>query len=269
MSSLLHPELRSPLPYHRSASNETVEFRIHPGRVAVTLVAISVLFTALGLSGQALQDHLMPLGAILRVLFDVGREGNVSTFYSALLLATSAVLLYVIHVSSTHSKDKYRFHWLGLAIVFAYLAVDEAARLHELPSDMLREYLMSLDTEVADVFVPTPWVLPAGLALLVVGVLYLPFLFALPRRSAWLFVAAGSIYISGAVLFEMWAWHYLFQMAGLNYVEHLSDAKYVLLTAVEEFLEMAGVILFIYALLSHIAREMTVARISFARELHT
>jgi hypothetical protein len=245
-------------------SNERVEFRIPSGEIALLLLGVAVLFTALSLTGEALQPTL--LGKLLRRLFDVGREGNVSTFYSALLLTTCSLLLYMIYKSSRVSKDPYWIYWLGLVIIFAYLAVDEAAALHELPSLVLREYLLTLETGFANLFVPAPWVLPAGLAVLVVGSLYLRFLFALPRRSAWLFAGAGFVYLSGAVLFEMLAWHYLFWKGGLDYIRHKSDVHYVLLTSVEELLEMGGAILFIYGLLSHMARQLPVATIRIASE---
>jgi hypothetical protein len=240
-------------------SNAPLEFHLPPGRIALLLLGVAILLTALSLTGAALQPTL--LGKLLRYLFDVGREGNVSTFYSAILLATCSLLLYVIYRSGKISKDRYWMYWLSLVIIFAYLALDEAAGLHELPSDVLREYLLTLETGFANLFVPTPWVLPAGLAVLVVGSLYLRFLFALPRRSAWLFAGAGLVYLSGAVLFEMLAWHYLFWKGGLDYARHFSDVHYVLLTSIEELLEMGGAILFIYGLLSHMARQVPVAMI--------
>lgn len=238
-----------------------IAFCISPGRISLLLLSGAILLTALSLTGHAL-DQASLLRRLLLYLFDLDREGNVSTLYPGLLLGLCSVLLYVIY----RGQGKYRYHWLGLALAFAYLAVDEAARIHELPSNALREHLTNLEHEASDLFVPTPWVVPAGIALLVGLALYLPFLFALPRRSAWLFVGAGAVYVSGAVLFEMLAWHYRFEMAGPEGAAMFLDAGYILLSSVEELLEMCGATLFIYALLSHISRQTTMVTVRFASE---
>ena len=75
---------------------------------------------------------------------------------------------------------------------------------------------------------------------------YLPFLWALPARTRWLFILSGAIYIGGAVGVE-WAtiWY--------EENDQLNTLAYNLWNAVEESMEMTGVILFIYALLGHIA----------------
>jgi hypothetical protein len=253
-------------PVHPAPEGQ-VEFRISPAGIAQLLLCVAILLTALSLTGQTLQPTA--LGKLLLRLFDVDREGNISTFYSALLLTACSFLLYTMYKFSRTSKDRYSIYWICLAIIFACLAVDEAAALHELVSRVLHRYLLTLETGFASLFVPTAWVLPAGFAVLVVGSLYLRFLFALPRRSAWLFASAGLVYLSGALLFEMLAWHYLFWVAGMDYVRHSSDVEYVLLTSVEELLEMGGAVLFIYGLLSHMAREVPVATIRVASEPKT
>jgi hypothetical protein len=98
--------------------------------------------------------------------------------------------------------------------------------------------------------------------------LYLPFLFTLLRRSLWLFVGAGAVYLSGAVFIEI--------LAGtissgwpVWYAAHFLGVEYVLLTSIEELLEMGGAILFIYGLLSHMAGQVPVATVRFASELQT
>lgn len=260
----LHSAFGMPDSPPRRTVDQGLEFLIRPGRVALLLFGVAVIFTALSLVGEAVQGDEARVGALLSYLFGLDREGNVSTFYSALLLAQCSLLLYVIYRSNKLSNGRHTLYWLGLVIVFAYLAVDEAARLHEVPSGVIREYLLTFQSGPADVFIPTPWVLPAGLAVLVMGALYLRFLFALPRKSALLFAGAGFVYLSGAIFFEMLAWHHRFAIGGLDYADHASDVGYVLLTAIEELLEMSGAVLFIYGLLSYMARELPVARIRVA-----
>jgi hypothetical protein len=135
-------------------------------------------------------------------------------------------------------------YWKWLAIVFLFLAVDEDASLHELLIQPLRERLpMAGPLYFA-------WVVPYGLAVLVVGLVYLKFVQSLPVRTRRLFVAAGSIYLAGALGFEFAGGWYLSQ------VEASEDFPYSLLVAVEELLEMSGIVLFIYALLDHLRQRL-------------
>jgi hypothetical protein len=65
-----------------------------------------------------------------------------------------------------------------------------------------------------------------------------------------LFVAAGSIYLAGALGFELAGGWYLSQ------ADASEDLRYSLLVAAEESLEMSGIVLFIYALLDHLRQRL-------------
>ena len=111
-----------------------------------------------------------------------------------------------------------------MAIGFLVLSVDEVVGLHELLNTFMDE---------------TSWTVIGFPILVVVGLSFLPFLWAHRWRTGLLFVLAGAIYGGGAVG-----------------VEHYTDAEvnslhYNMWTALEEGMEMAGVVLFIYAVLDH------------------
>jgi hypothetical protein len=159
------------------------------------------------------------------------------------MLVACAALLAVI---ARHSAvvDGGATYWKWLAILFLFLAVDEDASLHELLIEPLRERLpMAGPLYFA-------WVVPYGLAVLVVGLVYLRFVRSLPVRTRRLFVAAGSIYLAGALGFEFAGGWYL------SREEASEDFLYSLLVAVEELLEMSGIVLFIYALLDHLRQRL-------------
>jgi hypothetical protein len=63
-----------------------------------------------------------------------------------------------------------------------------------------------------------------------------------------LFILAGTIYVGGALGMEMVNARY----ADLYGFKNLT---YQLMTAVEEFLEMSGIAIFIYALMSYVATQ--------------
>jgi hypothetical protein len=94
------------------------------------------------------------------------------------------------------------------------------------------------------------WIIPAGIcvALFVLG--YLRFLAKLPAKTRRLFLLAGAIFVGGALGIEAVSGKH----ASLHGEQNLT---YHLIIAVEELFEMAGVVVFIYALLDHISRQFT------------
>jgi len=176
--------------------------------------------------------------------FDLNNENNVPTFFSTFLLVSSAALLAVIARGSTMANGYNTSHWRWLSIIFLYLAVDEDASLHELLIEPVRDIL---NTGGLLFFA---WVIPYALAVLTIGFLYLGFVLRLPTRTRRLFIAAGCIFLTGAIGFELVGGWYLERQA------ETEDFTYAMLIAGEEFLEMSGVILFIYALLDFLSDQL-------------
>ena len=58
-------------------------------------------------------------------------------------------------------------------------------------------------------------------------------------------IAAGSVFVAGAIGMDLFGVRYLEQQDG-------ADMIYAMMTTIEEFLELLGVIVFIYALLSYL-----------------
>ena len=170
-------------------------------------------------------------------LFSVGSDGNLPTFYSAFAILFCSFLLTLIGFASREDKRIHYFYWFGLALVFLFLAIDEMLMLHERAIEPVREAF-----DASGIFYYA-WVIPYGIALLIFGAIYLRFLFRLPSRTARLFVIAGTMYVVGAVGMEMLGGWYF---AGDPSRDH--DVIFVAIQTVEELLEMAGIIVFIYAL---------------------
>ncbi len=127
-----------------------------------------------------------------------------------------------------------------LAFIFLLLSMEEAASFHDLLNiSTLKTYLPT------NRFLRWTWVIPGGLLALTVFMLYIPFLRALPRRTAGLILLAGVLFVGGAVGFEMIESAIFTVKGGFN-------LSFILTAHAEELLEMVGVILFIYALLDYI-----------------
>ena len=216
-----------------------MEVRIGPGKVALSLLLVAILLVVAHVAG-AIASHVFHHQQVFGLVdtFDMNVENNVPTFFSAFILVTSAVLLTLI--TSQLTADRYAANWKWLVIIFSFMAIDEDASLHELLIEPVRDLLpVSGPMYFA-------WVIPYALAVLVIGVLYLRFVWSLAARTRGLFIGAGCLYLAGALGFEsIGGWY--FSLHG-----EVEDLTYSLLVAAEEFLEMSGIILFIYALLDYL-----------------
>jgi hypothetical protein len=177
----------------------------------------------------------------LRGLFDLSKENNIPTYFSALQLIIATVLLGVIARHQMLIRSTWRWHFLVLAVGFAVLSVDEVASIHEKILGGLGRLLLG------DTFYFT-WLGPGFVIVALVGLFYLRFLLALPRRFQVLCAASGAIFLGGAVAAE-WVGS---EIARRRPGDDASWA-YQLQVIIEEGLEMAGIALFIYALLVYLA----------------
>lgn len=173
-------------------------------------------------------------------LFNLNLEANIPTLFSSLqLLAASCLLFGIAHCH--RAKQQASFSWYLLGVIFIGLAIDETAALHE----NLTVYLRS--TLGTSGYFYYAWVIPYGLAALLLAVLFANFLLRLPRATGVGFVVAGGLYLTGSLGLEMLAGKYISSPGA-------QEITYSLLYTVEETFEMLGIALFIYALLKYITR---------------
>jgi hypothetical protein len=174
-------------------------------------------------------------------LFDFNTEKNIPTLYSAIALLAAGALLAFVASSYKQRKAPYVL-WAGLSAIFIFLSVDELASIHESAGRAIKQVF-----ETSGVLFYA-WVIPYGIALLVFLMIYAKFIFKLPIPSRNLFLASGFIYVSGAIGLEMLC-AIQSQRSGTD------NLIYALLYTCEEFFEMLGVALFIYAILKHIVSD--------------
>lgn len=167
--------------------------------------------------------------------FSLSQEANVPTWYSSMLLfSCSLALLSVAAQEEQGAGARWRFHWRGLALAFAAISMDEVAGFHE---------RINSSAHIGGIFYYA-WVIPFGAAVVVIGVLCLPFLAALPRVTRLRFVLAGGLYVGGALGVELGLGAWASEHGPMNLTYRLIDA-------VEEAGEIAGASLFLWAVLSH------------------
>lgn len=212
--------------------------------------SLAMLFTAnLAVHGlYLLADHDHQLG--LRTLFDMSGEWNVPALYSGALILSNALLLAHIGFRLRDARAKQWESWCILSVIFLYLSIDETVSIHEKIALPTRE-MFNLSG-----LLYFGWMLPGMAFALVVFLSFLRFLCRLDRSSRALFLLAGTIFISGAVGFEMLGGWRFEATAG-----NTGDPIYIAFSACEETLEIAGMSLMFYALVRHASRLFGPARV--------
>jgi uncharacterized membrane protein len=138
-------------------------------------------------------------------------------------------------------KDKKQSkYWLILGIIFLLMAYDEASQMHERLNHITRDLLPESSMD----FLYFAWVIPYAIVVILIGIYFLRFLKSLPSRTRNLFIAAGAIFVTGALGFEMLT----------SYYRGGTDFRIHLVILIEESMEMLGIVFFIYAILDYIKR---------------
>ncbi len=204
-------------------------------RIAMDLFIIAVLLVLLSIAFQAIK-YFTPYYHYLDFLiveFFLDSEDNIPTYFSGFLLLFSALLLFVKTQEVKQKKGKFTFQWYLLSLIFVYLAADEVLVIHEMLTEPVRNLL---HTKGAFYFA---WYIPVIPVLVLVGFYFLRFVLSLPRRYKIGYIVSGFLYILGVIGIEI-----IGSVFGQNY--GLGNFPYTLLAALEEFIEMIGIILFIY-----------------------
>jgi hypothetical protein len=216
---------------------------ISPNKVAMGCIVIAVLFVIIDLVTQypRYSPFDFPFRHRLDRVFHMGREANVPAWFSTVLFLLAALLLSIIAYAKTMQRGAFRYHWFMLSAVFVYLSADEAAVLHE-----------ELGNAVGAIFPNTilsyGWFVPGAIAVAVFAIFCLRFLLNLPGKTRWVFVLAGSIFVGGAIGIEA--------LASPYENGRPPDFLFAILVALEEFMELAGLTIFIYALMNYIYTTM-------------
>ena len=178
-------------------------------------------------------EDLLPIDDWLYIsFFDLDEEESLGTWFSSLILLLAGV------VSFTHARlcaatgESWRWCWGLLGAGFCLLSLDEIAGFHEFVNTMVED---------------THWTSFAAVLVAALGLAFLPFLFSLPANVRWPLMLAGLLYVGGAVGVERaTVWHEDNNM--------LDTLAYNLWTALEEFMEMSGIILYLFVVLRQFSR---------------
>ncbi|NWF64763.1 MAG: hypothetical protein HXY38_10700 [Chloroflexi bacterium] len=229
-------------------TNTTPTIKINSKHTLIGLLAVVGLLVLLSVWGQhmrffgvsdirgAWHEFLIDL-MINSFFFDF--EGNVPTYMNALLLFIPSLLLTGIGAWKSAIRDRFRFHWNGLALIFFLLSIDEIASLHE---KLIKPMRAIFGSEGVFYFA---WIIPGVIAIALFGLTYLMYFLHLENKFKWLFFFSLSTYLGGVIGGEMVSGYFAANLGLKNYT-------YAVVASLEESVEMIGCSLIIYSLLEYI-----------------
>lgn len=181
---------------------------------------------------------------VLRLL-DVGQEASLPSWFSTfnlLLAAALAALLWCLPKAGAEGRGG----WAATAALLLFMSLDEGAAIHEILNEVQRA--LAERGLSPDWFGTHAWlVLGAPLALMV-GAMFVPFLWRMPRYLAARLILAGSVFLGGAVGLE--GAGALMESAGISRDSLIYDLRRI----GEEGLEMAGVVVLNLTLYAELSR---------------
>lgn len=229
-------------------TSQTATIKFNPKQILIILLVLVGVIVGLSIYGQKIRffgvadirgywhEFLLDL---LMSAFYLDAEGNIPTFVNALLLFIPALLLAFIGAWKNSVKDKFRFHWMGLTLIFLFLSFDEAAVLHE---RLIKPMRAIAGTEGFFYFA---WIIPGMIAVALFGLIFLMFFLHLDKKFKILFFLSLAVYIGGVIGGEMVSGYFAANLGQKNFT-------YAVVASLEESVEMIGCSLIIYSLLEYI-----------------
>lgn len=184
--------------------------------------------------------------------FDLSKEINIPTWYASSTLLLAAGLYSLIATKTIRTKGRYAGHWILMSLIFVFLSLDEYMSIHESWAEPIRNLLQTTGV------LYFAWMLPYGLFVFVVGLLYWKFLLALPIKTRNLLLLAALLYLGGAVGVEMIEANYISYFSQFGF----DNPMFAMMEMAGELLEMLGIVVLIHALLCHISLEGIIAQVT-------
>ena len=226
----------------RGALSRGIDISINPSRILRVLLFVIAVIVILSTAGQVMAYNMpdFPLRDGIANLFLVSREQSVGTLYSLTMWIAGALLAWAIaHAHRRGGEASWR-HWAALSFLFVLLAIDEQGNLHEQSTEYIRSAL-----NVTGGPLWYTWVVPALAFIAAIAIAFLRFVRHLPRFTRHRMLLASLLFLAGAIGLEMLGGWYSSMHGERNPV-------WVALATLEETLEMVGLTVFVYALLTYI-----------------
>ena len=215
-----------------------MKYNISEKKSILYLMLIVPVLASLSLLGQISKffwGHERLFGFVY--FFNFGSEANLPTIFNVFLLLFTSIIVFLIFLN-IKTNNIIRKYWFGLFFLFLYLGIDEGWVIHE----RLLTSLQDLINFKYTFFITAP------LLILPVVLIFIRFLFLIPKNLIKWIIIAATIYLLG--------------VAGLEIVSILYKKVYgggfilEVISTFEESMELLGIIIFNKFLLKYIKSEL-------------
>lgn len=235
------PDVSSRTPRRDSSRvPEQVSVALNRRAIIGFLYACAAALIALSAAGQIVRlsfGYPNALGLIPLLYVDL--ENNVPTWFGSVILLTCGVLAGLIAIRTAQSNQPFTRHWILLALILLAMSLDEVASIHERTMEPLQRVVGIPPGPLK----PT-WVLLGIPVAAVVALAYVPFFRYLDSWGRRQTALAAALFLGGALGVEM--------ATSPFWTPEKDQLGFVVLTHVEELLEMAGVLTFMNFLLARL-----------------
>ncbi len=218
-----------------------ISMNIDIRRMSRWLAGLSATVLSLGYMRE-IYVHYFGTSTILKDLGQIAldTENCLGSYYSSVLMIIAALLMTVTGQSC--GTRRRQTQWYVLAFVFVLMSVDESASFHEVLISPLRP-LFSFSS-----YLHYAWIVPGAAFVLLFGLAYIPFVFAMKPQMRNRIIAAGALFVTGALGMEAIGGHF-FSAGGAG------NPYYIASFLIEETLEIVGLTIFATTLLKYLPQE--------------
>ncbi|MEP2704904.1 MAG: hypothetical protein ABJN98_08975 [Roseibium sp.] len=206
------------------------------------IVVVSVVILVIMAAVRDIYLHVYGTETALRGLnmFRLDAENNFGAWFASLMLASNAFLAFMCARSARAENDgPVSRNWFLISVILVCMSFEEIVGFHERTNDPIRGILN------VDGLLYYAWVIPGAFLVAVVGAFFLPFLWKIPRRTAYGLFIAGAIYVSGALGMELIG-------ALLVSQGEFESNQYRLAVLLEETMELSGLAILFWVLSDYI-----------------
>ncbi|WP_277022354.1 hypothetical protein [Paracoccus hibiscisoli] len=181
---------------------------------------------------------------LMQQALDMNGEGNLPAWFTVLCWFLAGILSYCI--AQVDKTPRQRIAWYGVMVFSFFISFDEMTMFHETFGSMMGTNIGRV-SGVGDIFF-YKWLIYGVLFAITAGFVFLPFLYRLPQSTSRRIVMACAVFLSGAIGVE-----FLGAASEAGAIDLVRGKLWLIAIALEETLEMLGVILFVSALLHHLS----------------
>lgn len=229
----------------------SIKIGINPRRVAGVLTLVVCAVGAGYVATKLVQAYIAPAHTFgLYDYFHLGKEANLPSYISALLILGASILCGLIALHQRQIGAPLVKHWSILASGLVFMSFDEATQIHDgILGPMFSSYFGR-----GEGIWHFGWYVPFIPLVVAIAIYFMPFLKRIPRKYVGLFILAGCVYVGGAIGVEM-------IQSYISYHE-IGGGAMAMSLLIEEMCEMMGMVVLIYTLLLYMSEEQVEYSIS-------